>query len=149
MVCTRTRLTVLLGYLLLCGQGCALQPPPISMVGTTIQVESREPLTIAVYPAMVLAGRGLQVTWRIEPDPENREFCIEFDGELPWRKWCETIPHNRRIWQQRVEPNEGRYMVVLTVTRSEGRVRRASTPVCVAGPETTCGPQEPVQEAPQ
>lgn len=147
MVRPRTHTTVLLGYLLLCASACASSLP--TQIGKVAQVQTRERIKVVVYPAMVLAGRTLQVTWRIEPEPENREFCIEFEGDLPWRRWCETIPHNRRIWQQQVEPPEGRYTVSLTVTRSDTRTLRTTTTVCVAGMETQCGPQEPAREVEQ
>lgn len=147
MVCARTRSLVLLGYLSLFTSACAAHLP--TQIGKIAQVQTRERIAIAVYPTMVLTRGYVQVTWRIEPDPANREFCISFEGELPWRRWCETIPTNRRIWQQMVAPPEGRYDVVLTVSRSDTRTLRAVTSACVMGTETVCGPQETALEVPQ
>lgn len=120
-----------------------------SQIGSTRQVQTSSAIKIAVYPVTLMAGRAVQVTWRVDPDPLNREWCVAFEGEMPWRTFCETIPHNRRIWQQQLEPPAGQYDVELTVTRADGRRLRSVATLCVVGGDVSCGPQELISEVPQ
>lgn len=120
-----------LGYL-----GVACATVPVTHVGRTDQVEHTAPIAVAVWPTQTIAGHAVQITWRVEPDDLNREWCIAFEGEAPWRRFCEQS--FRRIRQELLQPPAGKYDVTLTVTRGDRTTRRVSTPLCVASMDVSC-----------
>jgi hypothetical protein len=99
-------------------------------------------LAVVVMPRQILAGQAAHVTWRIEPDDANREWCLSIEdaeagGGQDYTRSCRS--EFRRIQQRLFQGVPGgRYHVVLRVRRADGAVRRAYTTLCVADAETLC-----------
>ena len=125
--------------------GCAAHAP-----GAGTKPDAQESLALAVFPTVILEGKQVSVSWRIERDSSNREHCVKFtyaNGAPSWRTSCQGFGPNPatapRFWpddgrQRFFTPPAGRYEVMLTVRRSDGSTRRAVAPLCVSGPEFSC-----------
>jgi hypothetical protein len=130
--------------LLMLGSRCTTLP--VSQIGQVVTAVKDAQLAISAYPRVLMSGQAVQLTWRIEPDPLNREFCVAVEG---WRTFCQTA-FDHRIYQQLLDGvPAGRYTVRLTVKRENGTTVQTTTDICVASAEFSCGETEPSGGSPE
>jgi hypothetical protein len=97
------------------------------LIGVTVlPAAGREPLTIAVSPAVALAPASVRIRARIEPNPDNRFLTIVADGAAFYRSSemqleGEQAPKTIELWLRDVPG--GDYQVSAILTDSAGRQR--------------------------
>lgn len=95
-----------------------------------------------VLPHFGSAPLTVRAYLRLERDPANVGYCLQLVNAagMVARGTCRAV--EARVWEWDFDPvPPGRYVIVLTVMRNDGRpdLRASSPPLCYSGPMFSCG----------
>ena len=123
---------------------CALLAAACAAPRLRLPASTAAPVAIAVLPSFVYAGGATRVSWRIDPSAANRGYCLAFvdDDGTERRQSCAPLEgaDAPRFFSWTYDGmTSGQITLWLTVWRTDGRVLRATTTLCILGMETPCG----------
>jgi hypothetical protein len=120
---------------------CAVLVGACAPATTVIRApDQAQPVALAVYPLVSIAGQEAVITARVEPHLRARCLALVAEDGTVLRRSCAS--DGPRFWQVRWTLPAGRITLELTALDAAGREWRTALDRCVRGMDVVCG-EEP------